>query len=101
MTIEKATIRNLQTGEAIPVRFNPGEYSLDVSNSFAEIGIPGLQTPPIQYIRGNNRTLKMELFFDSFEQEVDVRTQTQRLTTLLDRDRRTQAPPVLLFPGQF
>lgn len=97
MALEKATIRNLQTGEAIPVRFNPGEYSLDVSNSFAEIGIPGLRTPPIQYIRGNTRTLKMELFFDSFEQEVDVRTQTQRLATLLNQDRRTQAPPILLF----
>ncbi|MFS0519557.1 LysM peptidoglycan-binding domain-containing protein [Nostoc sp. UIC 10607] len=97
MALEKATIRNLQTGEAISVRFNPGEYSLDVSNSFAEIGIPGLRTPPIQYIRGNARTLKMELFFDSFEQEVDVRAQTQRLTTLLNQDRRTQAPPILLF----
>lgn len=97
MALEKATIRNLETGEAIPVRFNPGEYSLDVSNAFAEIGIPGLRTPPIQYIRGNARTLKMELFFDSFEQNIDVRTQTQRLTALLNQDRRTQAPPILLF----
>jgi nucleoid-associated protein YgaU len=97
MALEKATIRNLQTEEVISVRFNPGEYSLDESNAFAEIGIPGLRTPPIQYIRGNARTLKMELFFDSFEHEVDVRLQTQRLTTLLDRDRRTQAPPILLF----
>lgn len=97
MAVEKATIRNLETGEAIPVRFNPGEYSLDVSNSFAEIGIPGLRTPPIQYIRGNARILKMELFFDSFEQEVDVRTQTQRLTNLLNPDRLTQGPPILLF----
>lgn len=97
MALEKATIRNLQTDEVISVRFNPGEYSLDESNAFAEIGIPGLRTPPIQYIRGNARILKMELFFDSFEQEVDVRLQTQRLTTLLDRDRRTQAPPILLF----
>jgi nucleoid-associated protein YgaU len=97
MALEKATIRNLQTGEAIPVKFNPGEYSLDVSNAFAEIGIPGLRTPPIQYIRGNARILKMELFFDSFEQEVDVRIHTQRLTNLLNQDRRSQAPPILLF----
>jgi hypothetical protein len=97
MALEKATIRNLQTGEIIPVMFNPAEYSLDLGNTFAEIGIPGLRTPPIQYVRGNTRNLKMELLFDSFEKQIDVRRETQRVTSLLNSDGNTQAPPILLF----
>ena len=101
MALEKATITNLETGEAIPVMFNPEEYSLDVGNTFAEIGIPGLRTPPIQYVRGNIRNLNMELFFDTYEEteaeKKDVRDQTRRITSLLDQSVNTQAPPILLF----
>ncbi|MDJ0597826.1 MAG: LysM peptidoglycan-binding domain-containing protein [Crocosphaera sp.] len=97
MALDKATIINLETREQIPVMFNPEEYSLDLGNTFAEIGIPGLQTSPIQYVRGNLRTLKMELFFDTYEQKVDVRTQTRRITSLLNKNATTQAPPILLF----
>lgn len=98
MAVEKATITNLQTGNQIPVMFNPEEgYSLDASNTFAEIGVPGLQTPPMQYVRGNARTLKMELFFDTREERRDVRIRTRQITALLDHDLETQAPPILLF----
>jgi nucleoid-associated protein YgaU len=97
MGLDKATITNLQTGDQIPVMFNPEEYSLDLGNTFAEIGIPGLKAPPIQYVRGNARTLKMELFFDSTDHGGDVRVATKRLTDLLEQDPRTQAPPILLF----
>lgn len=97
MALEKATIINMQTNEQIPVMFNPEEYSLDLGNTFAEIGIPGLKTPPIQYVRGNIRNLKMELFFDTYEEQRDVRLDTSRVTSLLDKDATTQAPPILLF----
>lgn len=97
MALDKATITNLETGEQIPVMFNPEEYSLDLGNAFAEIGIPGLQTSPIQYVRGNLRSLKMELFFDTYEQKKDVRNETRKITRLLDKHTVTQAPPILLF----
>ncbi|MBD1903817.1 LysM peptidoglycan-binding domain-containing protein [Trichocoleus sp. DQ-A3] len=97
MALEKATITNLETGNRIPVMFNPEEYSLDLANTFAEIGIPGLKTPPIQYVRGNIRSLKMELLFDTFEKRRDVRNQTQQITSLLDNNPAKQAPPILLF----
>lgn len=95
--LEKATIHNLQTGEAIQVMFNPEEYSLDLGNTFAEIGIPGLQTSPIQYVRGNLRTLQMELFFDTYEAGTDVRAETMKVTNLLNKLPSTKAPPILLF----
>lgn len=97
MALEKATIINLQTNEQIPVMFNPEEYSLDLGNTFAEIGIPGLKTPPIQYVRGNIRNLKMELFFDTYEEKRDVRLETARVSSLLDKNVTIQAPPILLF----
>jgi hypothetical protein len=97
MSLEKATLTRLRTGQQISVMFNPAEYSFDVGNSFAEIDIPGLRTPPIQYVRGNSRSLKMELFFDSYETRSDVRGATQQITGLLDEDPLTQAPPILLF----
>lgn len=100
--LEKATITNLQTGKRFSVMFNPEEYSLDLGNNFAEIAIPGLKTPPIQYIRGNIRNLKMELFFDTFEKKSDVRSEIRKITSLLDKDVKTQAPPILLFSwGRF
>jgi hypothetical protein len=98
MALEKATITNLNTNDRLPVMFNPEEYSLEVGNSFAEVGIPGLRASPLQYVRGNLRILKMELFFDTYEiQDGDVRDETNRLVALLDNDRKTQAPPILLF----
>lgn len=102
MALEKATITNLESGDRIPVMFNPEEYSLDLANTFAEIGIPGLKTPPIQYVRGNTRSLKMELFFDSYEKKNDIRIKTQQITALLDNNTATKAPPILLFSwGEF
>ena len=97
MSLEKATITKVRTNEQIAVMFNPAEYTFDVANSFAEISIPGLRTPPVQYVRGNARTLKMELFFDTFESRADVRGRTQQVTSLLDSEPTTQAPPILLF----
>lgn len=97
MGLEKATITNLQTNDRVSVMFNPEEYSLDLGNAFAEIAIPGLRTPPIQYVRGNIRNLKMELFFDTFEKKSDVRNEIRKISSLLEKDKKTQAPPILLF----
>lgn len=100
--LAKATIINTITGERIPVMYNPEQFTLDQGNDFAEVGIPGLGAPPIQYVRGKGRTLSMELFFDSYEKGLDVRDFTGRIVALLDQDTGTLAPPVLLFTmGQF
>jgi len=97
MALEKALIINTHSNQQFQVMFNPEEYSLDKANSFAEVGIPGLDAPPVQYVRGNLRSLKMELFFDTYEQQSDVRQFTQQIVDLLNKDTFTKAPPVLLF----
>jgi hypothetical protein len=100
--LTRAVIVDTGTGEQIPVMYNPEEYRIEQGNEIAEIGVPGLATPPIQYIRGRARSLSLELFFDTYEQHTDVREHTRRIVGLLDPDPRTFAPPVLLFVmGQF
>lgn len=97
MALEKAVIVNIETGDRISVMFNPGEYTLSMSNSFAEIGIPGLQSPPLQFISGGLTNLKLDLFFDTWEKKIDVRDYTRKIAGLLEKDTSTHAPPVLLF----
>jgi LysM repeat protein len=97
MALEKATILNTDTGEKLVVRFNPEEYSLDRNNNFASATIPGRSSPLLQFTHGNLRTLDMELLFDTYEANRDVREETGKLTRLLDINPETHAPPILLF----
>jgi LysM repeat protein len=101
VALEKAIITP-HGGQPIPVLFNPTQYSLDKSNQIAEIGIPGLGAPILQYVRGNVRTLSMELFFDTYEQQTDVREHTNQIYELLAIDSGTHVPPVCTFTwGEF
>jgi hypothetical protein len=100
--LAKALLINTTTGDSFPVMYNPEEFKLEQGNTFAEIGIPGLNAPPVQYIRGKARTLSMDLFFDTYETGADVRTHTAPIVGLLDKSAQTQAPPILLFSmGRF
>ena len=83
------------TGEQFEVVFNPEEYTLNKDNNFAAQNVPGLSGPLLQFVHGNLRTLEMELFFDTFEKQRDVREQTARVTRLLDINRDLHAPPIV------
>ena len=96
-SLAKATLIDTITNEQIPVMYNPEQYTLEQANDFAEIGIPGLAAPPIQYVRGRARTLSMDLFFDSYELKRDVRDFSGRVVALLSQRPVTFAPPILLF----
>jgi hypothetical protein len=95
--LAKAMIINTVTAASFPVMYNPEELKFEQGNDFAEVGIPGLNAPPLQYVRGKSRVLTMELFFDSYETGEDVRDFTQPIVALLDKQPLTMAPPVLLF----
>jgi hypothetical protein len=102
VNLEKATIINTITNQKISVMYNPEEFKLDQGNTFAEVGIPGLNAPPIQYVRGRARMLTMDLFFDTYESKQDVRVFTGQVVNLLNTLPQTKAPPVLLFSmGRF
>ena len=51
--LAKALIINTDTNERIQVMYNPEEFKLDQGNNFAEVGIPGLNAPPINTCEAN------------------------------------------------
>jgi LysM repeat protein len=82
----------------IPVRFNPAEYQLQKQNSFADINIPGLETPPIQFVRGSGEKLTTELLVDTSDTMKDVRVEyVDALRGLMNIQKDLHAPPIVRF----
>jgi len=104
MSLKKLTILYEDaTGRIFPwnrieAQFNPEKYSLTKGVQLAEIGIPGLDSPVLQFVRGQNEKITLELFFDTTEfgmvdNVADVRHQTGRIYNLLKINSETHAPP--------
>jgi Contractile injection system tube protein/LysM domain len=86
----------------IEVQFNPTEYTLNKGAQIAEIGIPGLDSPILQFIRGQNEKLNLDLFFDTTHEGMgdsvtDVRDQTKLIYQLVKIQPKMHAPPRLQF----
>ena len=80
----------------IPLRFNPAEYQISKSNNFAEIPIPGLESPPIQFVRGASERLSAELLADTSDTLEDVRKKyVDKLRNLLRINTELHAPPIV------
>jgi nucleoid-associated protein YgaU len=87
--------------------------SVEKGNQFAEVNIPGLESPIFQFVRGNARSVSMDLFFDTYEKGEDVRKYTDQITGwdagsmfsdlpnegkgLMDIDSNLHAPPICIF----
>ena len=89
-------------GEPTYVQFNPTELAFAKSSHVAEIAIPGLDAPVLQYVRGAAETLSVELFFDCTDDGFDaagktVTERTDHFYRLVKQDRDTHAPPVCRF----
>lgn len=94
--------------KTIPVQFNPAEYTRSKGTQIAEIGIPGLDSPLLQFVRGQNEKLTMDLFFDSTINDagtkIDMGDKAQSVTKLTDPvyqlvkvQSETHAPPRVRF----
>src|SRR2546425_1958685 len=97
MALAKALIIDTDAKVSIPVMFNPPEYQLQKTNQFAEVGIPGLGSSLLQFVRGSAQTLTMELFFDTTDLGLDVRQFTELVVGLTALNPATHAPARLLF----
>ncbi len=104
--------RKDDTSVQVKCLFNPKELSVEKSNQFAEVNIPGLSAPILQFVKGNARSVTMDLFFDTYEEGEDVRKYTDRITGwdagsmlsklspqkgLMDIDSDLHAPPICIF----
>src|SRR5262245_41112598 len=97
MALAKLTIIR-EDGKQIPALYNPERYSVTKGVQFAEIGIPGLDSPVLQFVRGQNEKVTLELLFPTTEQGMvenakDVRDLTSKVYDLLRVDSKTHAPP--------
>jgi len=87
----------------VPVQFNPPEYTIGKAAQIAEIAIPGIDSPILQFVRGQTRTLALELFFDttrigsSVTKVLDVRLMTNLIAELGRIQPKTHAPPRITF----
>jgi len=90
--------------------YNPAEMTFDKGVQLAEIGIPGLDAPLSQFIRGNAEKLTLEIFCDSTESGMglganSVTEQTDKLFQLVKILPEVHAPPIVTvfwheeFPG--
>jgi hypothetical protein len=97
MALEKALISNLDTGEDIPVLFNPKEYVLEKKTPWTEMNVFGMDSPPVQFTMGERKRLIMELFFDTSEEKTDVREHTTKIEELMLVNAQEHRPPLLRF----
>lgn len=82
----------------IPLHFNPSEYKIKKENSFAEIPIPGLESPPLQYVRGGARTLTMDVLVDTSDELKSVQTEyIDKIQKVQLKNEKLHAPPIIDF----
>jgi hypothetical protein len=88
-----------EINDPIKVLFNPEQYSIEKSNQFASMAIPGRGSPVIQFVRGEAETLSLDIFFDTYTyyNGEDVRNYTEKIAELLKIKGDTHAPPVCTF----
>lgn len=95
--------RNFQpAGNPVKVQFNPNEFTMTKAAQIAEITIPGLDAPVLQFVRGQTETMSLELFFDSTDagtgdSAAPVTTKTDEFYQLIKIDRKTHAIPICRF----
>jgi nucleoid-associated protein YgaU len=82
----------------IPLHFNPSEYKLSKENTFAEIPIPGLESPPLQYVRGGAQLLTMDLLVDTSDELENVREKyVNKIQKAVLKNEKLHAPPIVDF----
>ncbi len=106
MALQKAKFQRLNQNFAVEreleVQFNPTEFTLNKGAQIAELAIPGLDMPVLQFVRGQTETLTLDLFFDSTEYGMSggvypVTFYTGDFYQLIKINPVTHAPPVCAF----
>lgn len=93
--------------KSMEVQFNPTEYTIQKGAQIAEVNIPGLDSPILQFVRGQNRKLTLDLFFDTTRPDTqsavlgneakDVNDLTRPFYELVRIQPKTHAPPRIRF----
>lgn len=105
MSLVKGSITPVDPeGEPIFFEYNPSGFEVAKEAGWAEIGVPGLDFPLQQFVRGNLKTLSLEVYLnrDFYARAHDVRASVQALEDLVESTAQTGAPPICVFQwGRF
>lgn len=110
MTLQRMDFNKEPQGEPLEVQFNPTEYGMSKGAQIAEVAIPGLDAPVLQFVRGETEQMTLELFFDTTEHGTGsdaepVTKQVDPFYRLVKIDGAMHAPPIVrltwseAFPG--
>ena len=99
MALAKAKLWNVSVNPpvATEVMFNPTDYGIDRGANYAELDVPGLKTPILQFVRGEAQTLSLVLFLDGSDARQPVKAALQALRKFVCIDPDLHSPPVCLF----
>jgi hypothetical protein len=82
----------------IPLRFNPTEYQIQKQNTYAEVAIPGLDSPPLQFVRGGCARLTTDVLVDTSDSLDDVRERyLDKIHQVMKVESEKHAPPRVAF----
>lgn len=109
MGLEKAKLIT-EKNKTITVCFNPAEYSIQKAASYSEKAIIGMDGKLAQFISGENETLTMTLYFDTYQPPVldesgkkkpeggtNVTGMTNEIRDLAQMDGSLHRPPIVTF----
>ena len=95
---ELRIVEPTEDAATVPLHFNPSEYKVKKENTFAEVPIPGLESPPLQYVRGGARVLTMDVLVDTSDDLSNVREKyVEKIEGLLAQNEKLHAPPIVEF----
>jgi nucleoid-associated protein YgaU len=87
----------------IHVMFNPNEFNITKSNLWFDQQTIGQNQPRTVFVSGQPATMTIRLFFDTYEQKMDVRYYTDKIAKLMEigpreeGERSKKRPPKVIF----
>ena len=97
-TPEKAALINVQTSERIEFQFNPETFSLSKSSDWQSNQKDHIyDIPVVKWKGGAAMKLEITIFFDTYEDDTDVRDKTTKVEELTLVDSEEHEPPKLKF----
>jgi hypothetical protein len=106
MDFAHATLSDVSTlppPRPVEVQFNPTELGIDLGANYAELQVPGLPVPLLQFVRGEAQGLSLELFLDGTDTRKTgapadtVEARLKQLRAFVQINPKLHAPPVCLF----
>jgi hypothetical protein len=82
MSLAKLNITNVDTGDTFDVLFNPTQFTVDESNTWQQQDRERGKAEA-QFTGRGTRSISLELFFDTYERDEDVRLHTGKIARLM------------------